>query len=209
MLLLARFVGYFVTLQVMLASSQVFEADAFSIQDHHQVHKTMHMAPFNRGTNGQFSDLTHRPRGVLNNLRAGGIERSGSASKLYMSVGPEIIFNNSPMYQSFAIIGAANVLGLGISLLTGSHLHLDLLGTGAFALASLPALLSPTSSARVIISSSAVAIWGAKLASFLFFRALKIKNDGRLDETLSTASGTSKFCRFIMLKLYSEFVLVH
>jgi len=189
-----RIAGYFVILQVILASSpQVFEVNAFSVQHHHQVRKTMPMVSFNRGTNGQLSALTHRPRGALSNLRGGGIERSGSASKLYMSVGPEIIFNNAPMYQSFAIIAATNVLGLGISLLTGSHLHLDLLGTGAFAVASLPTLLSTTSSARVTLSSSAVAIWGTKLASFLFFRALKIKTDGRLDDTLSTTSGTIVF----------------
>jgi hypothetical protein len=43
---------------------------------------------------------------------------------------------------------------------------------------------------RVTVSSAAVCIWGVKLAGFLFFRALKVKTDGRLDDTLSTTSGT-------------------
>jgi steroid 5-alpha reductase family enzyme len=68
------------------------------------------------------------------------------------------------------------------------------LGTGAFALASLPTLFSencPTT--RIFISSAAVFTWSTKLAGFLFFRALKLKTDGRLHDTLSTVNGTFGF----------------
>lgn len=103
-----------------------------------------------------------------------------------------LTFDNAPFTGSLSIYAAINALGFVISILTGSHLHLDLLGTGAFTLASLPTLLSATS-LRVALSSAAVCTWGAKLAGFLFFRALKVKTDGRLDGTLSTASGAFGF----------------
>eukprot|EP00956_Cyclotella_meneghiniana_P002467 scaffold2841_cov74-Cyclotella_meneghiniana.AAC.3 len=45
---------------------------------------------------------------------------------------------------------------------------------------------------RVQISSIAVILWSVKLASFLFFRACKVKTDTRLDGLLSTVSGTSE-----------------
>ncbi len=136
--------------------------------------------------------------------RGGG--RKGSRTRTKLELVPSDMniitttFNNAPMIQSFSIFGAANLLGYVISLATGSHLHLDLLGTGAFALASLPTLLSSSSPSvgdlnilpRVMVSSAAVAIWGTKLASFLFYRALQVKHDARLEETLSTVSGTSK-----------------
>ncbi len=104
-----------------------------------------------------------------------------------------VVFNNAPLNLSTCIFTAANVLGLVISLITGSHVHLDLLGTGAFAAASLPTLLDSSSSTRVLLSSGAVTIWASKLASFLFYRALKVKTDIRLEDTLSTTAGTTGF----------------
>lgn len=115
-----------------------------------------------------------------------------SASSTKLSLSDPTIFYNAPFIQSISIYSLVNILGFAISILTGSHLHLDLLGTGAFAIASLPSLLSSTCT-RVTLSSAAVVTWGVKLASFLFFRALKVKTDGRLDDTLSTASGTFGF----------------
>ena len=128
--------------------------------------------------------------------------QSSSPSKLHMSapIPVPIIFDNAPFTQSSLIILGANAVGFFISLLTGSHLHLDLLGTGAFALASLPTLLSShCTSMRVTLSSAAVVTWGTKLASFLFFRALKVKTDTRLDDTLSTVSGT---CEYNIICIY-------
>ncbi len=133
--------------------------------------------------------------------RGGGINNVGSSkigSSLHMmnpndAIGTVASFNNGPLQLSSIIFASTNLLGFIISILTGSHLHLDLLGTGAFAVASLPTLLSSTSSTRVIISSGAVALWSTKLALFLFFRALKVKTDVRLEDTLSTVSGTGIF----------------
>jgi hypothetical protein len=65
----------------------------------------------------------------------------------------------------------------------------DLLGTGAFALSVIPQLLDPSANARVKLSASFVALWATKLPSFLFYRVIKNKHDGRLDGTLSSVSG--------------------
>ena len=115
--------------------------------------------------------------------------RGGGSAKYAL---PMVSFSEAPFQTSTIMFAAANTLGFIISIFTGSHLHLDLLGTGAFTIASIPGILAP-SSLRVLLSSGAVAIWGTKLASFLFFRALKVKTDVRLDETLSTTSGTASF----------------
>jgi steroid 5-alpha reductase family enzyme len=104
---------------------------------------------------------------------------------------PPVVFDAAPWISANVVVVAANLVGLILSLVTGSHLHLDLLGTGAFSLASLMAFKS--SLLRVQVSSGAVFLWSAKLASFLFYRALQIKTDARLDDLLSTPSGTGKF----------------
>ena len=97
---------------------------------------------------------------------------------------------SSPLATSAAAFGAANALGFGISAATGWHYHLDLLGTGVFAVA---ALATKGVTRAQGLSAGAVALWAGKLASFLFYRALINKNDGRLDETLSTTSGQVGF----------------
>ncbi len=95
-----------------------------------------------------------------------------------------------PLALSAAIFGGANALGAGISLVTGSHLHLDLIGTGVFAVSAL-ALRGTT--LRQNISAGMVTLWSTKLAGFLFYRALQTRHDGRLDELLSSAGGTLTF----------------
>lgn len=121
-------------------------------------------------------------------IRGGGSRFSNS--KLHLS---HDSFNNAAFSQFNQVMLAANVLGFVVSLLTGgSHLHLDLLGTGAFAIAALPTgLASPIP--RVQLSAACVTLWSTKLASFLFFRATKMKHDSRLTDTLSTTSGTFGF----------------
>lgn len=55
---------------------------------------------------------------------------------------PTVIFDNGPNLRFQLIVLSANALGYVISLLfRGLHLHVDLLGTGAFALGALPELL--------------------------------------------------------------------
>eukprot|EP00586_Coscinodiscus_wailesii_P022254 CAMPEP_0172506260 /NCGR_PEP_ID=MMETSP1066-20121228/193270_1 /TAXON_ID=671091 /ORGANISM="Coscinodiscus wailesii, Strain CCMP2513" /LENGTH=282 /DNA_ID=CAMNT_0013283205 /DNA_START=152 /DNA_END=997 /DNA_ORIENTATION=+ len=117
-----------------------------------------------------------------------------ATSSLHM-IPPSPIFDNTLLWQSTSAIGAINALGFLVSLATGSHLHLDLLGTGAFAVsAALPLITKGASlTPRVTLSCAAVCLWGVKLAGFLFFRALKLGHDARLDETLSTVGGTAAF----------------
>lgn len=74
----------------------------------------------------------------------------------------------------------------------GMQYHLDLLGTGAFALASSSMFLMGLNNdacpmafddfpLRLHVSSAAVVVWLVKLASFLFFQVCKVKTDARLD----------------------------
>jgi len=95
-----------------------------------------------------------------------------------------------PMLDSVKVFGAINLLGLVVSLVTGSHLHLDLLGTGAFAIV---AFLTRGPDLRSRMSATMVALWAVRLTSFLFYRALKLGHDARLDEVLSNISGTVAF----------------
>ncbi|KAJ8599150.1 hypothetical protein CTAYLR_008291 [Chrysophaeum taylorii] len=92
--------------------------------------------------------------------------------------------------RSAKVLGAANALGFGISVATGSHVHLDLIGTGAFTVA---AAATRGRALRTAVSATCVGAWATRLASFLFFRALKMGHDARLEETLSTVPGAFSF----------------
>jgi len=96
----------------------------------------------------------------------------------------------APIPGSAAVIGAANVLGFGISVATGWHYHLDLIGTGCFAISAV-AVMGGAPVQR--LSAGAVSVWASKLAGFLFFRALQTKRDARLEDILSTVSGAAGF----------------
>lgn len=109
-----------------------------------------------------------------------------------------LLFNVSPFFRYNSILGMSNILGMGISLaFPRMQYHLDLLGTGAFALSSIITLWSEAYTftempLRILLSSVAVIIWSVKLAGFLFFRACKVKTDNRLESLLSTVPGTSE-----------------
>lgn len=88
------------------------------------------------------------------------------------------------------MFATVNVLGFAVSVATGSHLHLDLLGTGAF----LPAAWATRRQDRIsTISAIAILLWAGRLASFLFYRALQVRHDIRLDAMLSTTGGALGF----------------
>lgn len=83
-----------------------------------------------------------------------------------------VFFNNIPLWNAMGIYGGVNALGFLISVVSGSHLHLDLLGTGAFAIASIPSLAAALKSItgaggvaasagnlRLLLSSSSVTLW--------------------------------------------------
>lgn len=121
------------------------------------------------------------------------VPRGGSKSPTSL---PAVVFDNGLFWQAESVIAGANALGLVLSLVSGSHVHLDLIGTGAIGLSALvPFTYSSgsTVSPRVKLSSVALVTWATKLAGFLFFRALKVKKDARLTDTLSTTSGTVMF----------------
>jgi len=111
-------------------------------------------------------------------------ERSGTPQMALSPLGP--------LWRSAKIFGAVNSLGLAVSLASGSHLHLDLLGTGAFAVSAL-CTLGARPHLTHILSAGSIGLWSAKLAGFLFYRALQVKHDGRLEETLGSTSGCVGF----------------
>jgi len=78
---------------------------------------------------------------------------------------------------------------------TGTHVHLDLLGTGAFIPATLLPLLALKKPlpASIITSQITITLWAGRLAMFLFYRATILRHDGRLTDTLSTISGSFGF----------------
>lgn len=125
-------------------------------------------------------------------IRGGQQPNTKDTTAMHANISPISYFDNTPFVEYNQVMLIANGLGFLISLISGgSHAHLDLIGTGAFALASLPTLLSDIP--RIQLSSACVALWGTKLASFLFFRALKLGTDKRLEDTLSTVNGTFGF----------------
>lgn len=106
----------------------------------------------------------------------------------------DVFATTSPFVQYNVVLAGINLLGMGISLtFPRMQYHLDLLGTGAFALASLTTVLGSTDlPLRVQLSTAAVSVWSIKLAAFLFFRACKVKSDARLEGLLSSVPGTSE-----------------
>ena len=105
------------------------------------------------------------------------------------------LFPVTPKLSSSALIlGAVNFAGFLISVFTGSHVHLDLMGTGAF----IPASLLPSFSLKVLPASSitsliTLTLWATRLSLFLFYRATIMKHDSRLTKTLSSARGCFRF----------------
>lgn len=113
---------------------------------------------------------------------------------------PSVVFDNAPFIQSTSIFTATNLLGCILSLVGKTQIHVDLLGTGSFCLAALPALLGKGAAlSRVKISAAAVTLWSVKLAGFLLFRIIKLGEDKRLSDLFASASGTISFWIFSLL----------
>ena len=101
-------------------------------------------------------------------------------------------FSTGPLATSAIIFGAANALGFGISVATGSHYHLDLIGTGIFSGVAI-ALCGTAGAVQQNVSAACMGLWATKLAGFLFYRALLTHTDARLNEVLSTNTGAFGF----------------
>lgn len=192
--LLPQIVVIFVFLNVTTAI-EAFDLEHRTIHHHHhRNHPHSDILPTNN--NMSFSQRRTNPiqKDQMSSLLSPTTRfppKGGATSSSSLNMLPTI-FNNAPFAQSSNILLLSNLVGFLISLATGSHLHLDLIGTGAFSLAAIPSLLS-SDVLRVRLSAGAVCVWGAKLAGFLFFRALKLSHDTRLDETLATVGGTAGF----------------
>lgn len=165
--------------------------NAFASPQRASNHRKMSLRPSTSATSSiaRIRQLVAKPRG-------GPMMDSSSTTKLSVANDPMMIpildFSN-PLWKANGIFLCSNVIGFLISAATGSHLHLDLIGTGAFALATIPTLLQENVPLHAQWSSWAVAVWGAKLAGFLFFRATQTGHDKRLEGQLSTAFGAFQF----------------
>lgn len=88
--------------------------------------------------------------------------------------------------QTGIVIGACNFIGFGITSVFETHKITDLVGVGAFVAAStninIINKINPYANLRAAILNGAVILWGSRLASFLFYRVLKLGEDKRLDK---------------------------
>ena len=94
-----------------------------------------------------------------------------------------VAFSCMPCGRAAAIFAAMNGAGFAVSIASGgSHLHLDLIGSGAFVAA---AAATRGHHARTRLSAALVGVWGARLGSFLFYRVVNssTQHDMRLDNT--------------------------
>jgi steroid 5-alpha reductase family enzyme len=163
----------------------VVVAGSSNVPIHHSIMRNRHSQP---------SASRRRPP-LVPVVAAGGVASPAAAAA--------VMFDNGPSLRFQIIVLTANALGYVISLLfRGLHLHVDLLGTGAFALGALPGLLSSLKSSknaaaaasasiaarrtRIQWSSIAVIAWSIRLAGFLFYRIISssTRHDARLDAIL-------------------------
>ena len=110
---------------------------------------------------------------------------AATATKVLPAAAAAAAFSWAPCRRAAAIFAAANGTGLAISVASGgSHLHLDLIGSGAFVAA---AAATRGHHLRTRLSAALVSVWGARLASFLFYRVVysETQHDARLDRTSS------------------------
>ncbi|KAL7559391.1 hypothetical protein ACA910_008013 [Epithemia clementina (nom. ined.)] len=146
----------------------------------------------------------------------------------------DVVFDYSPCYRYNSIILGTNLVGFLISLLFrgaswNKHYHVDLLGSGAFALAALPAYRQATrelnnvlrreefmsdhpaqrgtfqaaqrrhNPQRLYYTSLAVVAWSTKLATYLFLRVIEQGGDARLDAIMANPSYCAGFWAFSAL----------
>ncbi len=110
---------------------------------------------------------------------------TAAAAKALPTAAAAAAFSWAPCRRAAAIFAAANGTGLAISVASGgSHLHLDLIGSGAFVAA---AAATRGHHLRTRLSAALVGVWGARLASFLFYRVVnsETQHDARLGRTSS------------------------
>ncbi|CAE8599934.1 unnamed protein product [Polarella glacialis] len=148
----------------------------------HNDNNNKHIKNKNKNNKNDNNNKNNNKNNDNNNDKRAGSGTSGGAAPAVPSAG---------LGRSVEIFGAANALGFGISAATGSQLHLDLLGTGAFVAV---AAATQGSDLRSRLSAVAVALWATRLTSFLVYRALQPgATDPRLDGVLSSTQGQLGF----------------
>jgi len=131
-------------------------------------------------------------KGAFVPFKSPGSSTMPMASATSLRGGFMLPLSDNPLLGSIGLYAFADfVVGFLISIFTGSHVHLDLIGTGVFAVAALPFIGSSVAHTRW--SSMAIVAWGTKLALFLFFRATQVKYDNRLFDMLTSPLGAFQF----------------
>ena len=123
-------------------------------------------------------------------------------------------FDYWPMYLGQILLVVVNVIGCIVSLITRSHIHLDVIGIGlAFVVAVVvPLLMVPSSTTRsyhswrVWLSSGAIVLWAVRLGILCLMRALDRGHDARLDSQLSTNEGIIQY--WVIVIIWGIFTLL-
>eukprot|EP00934_Nitzschia_sp_Nitz4_P003251 Nitzschia sp. Nitz4//scaffold28_size193895//159767//160813//NITZ4_001683-RA/size193895-processed-gene-0.278-mRNA-1//-1//CDS//3329546036//3241//frame0 len=113
-----------------------------------------------------------------------------------------------PIVYSIAVFFGTSTLGFLMSVVGGWQFHLDLVGSGSFAVSASYHMVylrrhsfsvdnEKKSPATVPLhqwySCLMIAVWATKLAGFLLYRYTQVGEDPRLQETLSTVKGAFGF----------------
>lgn len=124
-----------------------------------------------------------RFRSSISSAAAATAASASAAAVRTLPVAAAAAFSWAPCGRAAAVFAVANGVGLAVSVASGgSHLHLDLIGSGAFVAA---AAATRGQHACTRLSALLVGVWGARLASFLFYRVVnsETQHDMRLGST--------------------------
>ena len=98
------------------------------------------------------------------------------------------------LWKSIQISLGFSVVGWIISLVTKSHVHLDIVGVGAIFTSLAPSWKKAARNRRILMSGLAIVLWSIRLMTFLGYRAMIMRpHDERLTNTLASAGGTTLF----------------
>ena len=86
------------------------------------------------------------------------------------------------MLRTAAIVGGCNGIGYALTAAFETHKLTDLVGVGSFVMATADMITKlPKDNLRAVLVDANIMLWGVRLASYLFFRVLKVGHDKRLD----------------------------
>ena len=86
------------------------------------------------------------------------------------------------MLRTAAIVGGCNGIGYALTAALETHKLTDLVGVGSFVIATADMITRlPKDNLRAVHIDANIMLWGVRLASYLFFRVLRVGHDKRLD----------------------------